>query len=87
MRSTSVVVPVIPWDVSNKKAFSPFSGVPVLLIFLFSKTYIQTYIHFLHKKSTLKSAFEFKNGNPVGIRTQTNWTKTSCATITQRGYS
>ena len=28
-----------------------------------------------------------KNGNPVGIRTQTNWTKTSCATITQRGYS
>ena len=28
-----------------------------------------------------------KSGNPVGIRTQTNWTKTSCATITQRGYS
>ena len=37
-----------------------------------------------------KCAFEEilkKNGNPVGIRTQTNWTKTSCATITQRGYS
>ena len=39
------------------------------------------------KKALSKSAAELKSGNPVGIRTQTNWTKTSCATITQRGYS
>ena len=31
--------------------------------------------------STLKD----ENGYPIGIRTQTNWTKTSCATVTPWG--
>ena len=35
----------------------------------------------LHIDSTPKD----KNGYPIGIRTQTNWTKTSCATVTPRG--